>query len=39
MNMLDNTGETAEPYEQCWIMRSARRLVLVGAVSMVERRA
>jgi len=26
-----------EPYEQCWVMRSARRLPLVGAVAAVER--
>ena len=25
------------PYEQCWVMRSARRLPLVGAVAAVER--
>jgi RNA-directed DNA polymerase len=26
-----------EPYEQCWVMRSARCLRLVGAVAAVER--
>ncbi len=26
-----------EPYEQCWVMRSARRLTLVGAVAAAGR--
>jgi len=25
------------PYEQCWVMRSVRRLLLVGAVVRTER--
>jgi hypothetical protein len=27
MNRLASTGETAEPYEQCWVMRSVRSFV------------
>jgi hypothetical protein len=37
MNRFARIGETAEPYEQRWVMRSARRLPRVGAVVMTER--
>jgi len=30
-------GPVAQPYEQCWVMRSARRLPPVGAVVTAER--
>jgi hypothetical protein len=35
--MLERTGETTPPYEQRWVMRSARRLPRVGAVVTTER--
>jgi hypothetical protein len=31
------TAEGTPPYEQCWVMRSARRLTLVGAVAAAGR--
>jgi len=31
------TAAHKEPYEQCWVMRSVRRLLLVGAVVRTER--
>jgi len=31
------SAEHKEPYEQCWVMRSARRLRLVGAVAAAGR--
>jgi len=31
--MFDKTGDSGEPYEQRWVMRSARRLTLAGAVA------
>jgi hypothetical protein len=37
MNKLANNGETADPYEQRWVMCSAWRLPLVGAVAVVGR--
>jgi hypothetical protein len=37
MNRLASTGEIAEPYEQCWVMRSAGLPGLVGAGSVSER--
>jgi hypothetical protein len=30
--MFDRIGDSGDPYEQRWLMRSARRLPLVGAV-------
>jgi hypothetical protein len=35
--MFDKIGDSGEPYEQCWVMRSARRLTLVGAVAAAGR--
>jgi hypothetical protein len=32
MNKLASTGDTAEPYEKCWVMRSAGLLALVTAM-------
>jgi hypothetical protein len=37
MNRFASTGEIADPYEQRWIMRSARRLPSVGVIIAVER--
>jgi hypothetical protein len=31
MNRLASNGEIGEPYEQCWVMRSAGLPGLVGA--------
>jgi hypothetical protein len=33
--MFASNGDTDAPYEQRWVMRSARRLSLVGAVAAV----
>jgi hypothetical protein len=35
--MLDKIGDSGEPYEQRWVMRSARRLPVVGAVAAAGR--
>jgi hypothetical protein len=35
--MLASSGEIGEPYEQRWVMRSAGRLPLAGAVVTTER--
>jgi hypothetical protein len=35
--MLASNGDKMPPYEQRWIMRSARRLPSVGVVFAVER--
>jgi hypothetical protein len=35
--MFDKIGDSGEPYEQCWVMRSTRCLPLVGVVVAVER--
>jgi hypothetical protein len=35
--MLDKIGDSGEPYEQRWVMRSAWRLPVVGAVAAVGR--
>jgi hypothetical protein len=35
--MFASTGETEDPYEQRWVMRSARRLPPVRAVVTAER--
>src|ERR1039458_6880817 len=37
MNRFASKGDSAEPYEQCWFMRSACRLTLVGAVAAAGR--
>jgi hypothetical protein len=37
MNRLANTGETADPNEQRWVMRSVGPFGLVGMVPRVER--
>jgi hypothetical protein len=37
MNRFANTGEIAEPYEQCWVMRSDGRLGVVRAAPGIER--
>jgi hypothetical protein len=37
MNRFANTGETADPHEQRWVMRSVGLSVLVRAGSTVER--
>jgi hypothetical protein len=36
MNRLAMTGLIADPYEQCWVMRSAVVLALVTAMLGVE---
>jgi hypothetical protein len=36
--MLDSNGDKIPPYEQRWVMRSAWRLALVGAVAGTELR-
>jgi hypothetical protein len=35
--MLQSNGDAGRPYEQRWVMRSARRLPRVGAVVTTER--
>jgi len=35
--MFDKIGDSGEPYEQCWVMRSAGLPGLVGAGSASER--
>jgi hypothetical protein len=35
--MFDKIGDSGEPYEQRWVMRSAWRLALVGAVAATGR--
>jgi hypothetical protein len=37
MNRFASTGDTADPYEQRWVMRSVERLPRVGAVVTTER--
>jgi hypothetical protein len=39
MKRFANKGEIAEPYEQRWVMRSARLLPGVGAVAAAGRYA
>ncbi len=34
---LLSSGDRIDPYEQCWVMRSAGLLALVGAVVVTER--
>jgi len=34
--MLDRTGDTTPPYEQCWVMRSAGLLALVTVMLPIE---
>src|SRR5450755_1899786 len=35
--IFSSKGEIMPPYEQCWVMRSARRLTLAGAVAAAGR--
>jgi hypothetical protein len=35
--MFDKIGDSGEPYEQCWVMRSVGLLGLVGGGAVVER--
>jgi hypothetical protein len=37
MNRFAKIGETADPYEQCWVMRSLGLSGLVRAVLGIER--
>jgi len=36
MNRFASIGDTADPYEQRWVMESGRALSLVGTVAVIE---